>query len=269
MQKLLGKVALLTGAASGIGRECAINLANRGASIVIADLNMEAAQKAADEINQLISEAKSDTKQRAIAVSMDVSSQEAVNAGVEKAISELVSIDILLSNAGIQIVSPIEDFKFEDWQKIINIHLNGAFLTTQAVIKHMYASGKGGSIIYTGSVHSHEGSKLKSAYCAAKHGILGLSKVVAKEGAEKNVRSYVVCPGFVKTPLVEKQIPEQAKELGISEDEVVNNVMLRDTFDGQFTTTGDVAEVVSFLAEFETNALSGQSFVVSHGWFMQ
>lgn len=269
MQKLLGKVALLTGAASGIGRECAINLANRGASIVIADLNMEAAQKAADEINQLISEAKSDTKQRAIAVAMDVSSQEAVNAGVEKAISELGSIDILLSNAGIQIVSPIEDFKFEDWQKIINIHLNGAFLTTQAVIKHMYASGKGGSIIYTGSVHSHEGSKLKSAYCAAKHGILGLSKVVAKEGAEKNVRSYVVCPGFVKTPLVEKQIPEQAKELGISEDEVVKNVMLRDTFDGQFTTTGDVAEVVSFLAEFETNALSGQSFVVSHGWFMQ
>jgi 3-hydroxybutyrate dehydrogenase len=271
MQKLLGKVALLTGAASGIGKECAIDLAKRGASVVIADLNLEAAQKAADEINQLISKTNESTEfnQKAIAIGMDVSNQEAVNQGVEKAVEQLGSIDILLSNAGIQIVSPIEDFKFEDWQKIINIHLNGAFLTTQAVIKHMYSSGRGGSIIYTGSVHSHEGSKLKSAYCAAKHGILGLSKVVAKEGATRNVRSYVVCPGFVKTPLVEKQIPEQAKELGISEEDVVKNVMLKDTFDGEFTTTGDVAEVVSFLAEFETNALSGQSFVVSHGWFMQ
>lgn len=270
MQKLLGKVALLTGAASGIGRECAITLAKRGASIVIADLNLQAAQDAANKINEIIkNNNQENTAQKAIAVEMDVSSQEAVNAGVEKAVSELGSVDILLSNAGIQIVSPIEQFKYEDWQKIINIHLNGAFLTTQAVIRHMYASGKGGSIIYTGSVHSHEGSKLKSAYCAAKHGILGLSKVVAKEGAEKNVRSYVVCPGFVKTPLVEKQIPEQAKELGISEEDVVKNIMLKDTFDGEFTTTDDVANVVAFLAEFETAALSGQSFVVSHGWFMQ
>lgn len=269
MKKLLGKVALLTGAASGIGKECAVNLAKRGASIVIADLNLDAAQKVADEINQLILSDDANSKQKAIAVKMDVSSQEAVNTGVDKAISQLGGVDILLSNAGIQIVSPVDQFKFDDWKKIIDIHLNGAFLTTQAVLKHMYESGKGGSIIYTGSVHSHEGSKLKSAYCAAKHGILGLSKVVAKEGATRNVRSYVVCPGFVKTPLVEKQIPEQARELGISEEDVVKNVMLKETFDGEFTTTDDVANVVAFLAEFETTALSGQSFVVSHGWFMQ
>jgi 3-hydroxybutyrate dehydrogenase len=132
----------------------------------------------------------------------------------------------------------------------------------------MYAAG-GGTIIYIGSVHSKEASLLKGAYVAAKHGLVGLCRVVAKEGAKHGVRANVVCPSFVRTPLVDKQIPEQAKALGISEAEVVRNVMLRETVDGEFTTTADVADAALFFAAAKTNALTGQSLVVSHGWFME
>jgi 3-hydroxybutyrate dehydrogenase len=256
-----GKVALVTGAASGIGEQCARKLAEDGAAVVIADLNLGAAQAVADSINA--------AGGKAIAVTMDVTSETAVNEGIEKTVAELGSIDILVSNAGIQIVHPVEDYPYEDWKKMLAIHLDGAFLTTKAAIKHMYAGGKGGSIIYMGSVHSHEASKLKSAYVTAKHGLLGLARVVAKEGGSRGVRTNVVCPGFVRTPLVDRQIPEQAKALGISEAEVVKNVMLKETVDGEFTTVADVANTVAFLAGMESNALTGQSVVVSHGWFMQ
>jgi 3-hydroxybutyrate dehydrogenase len=199
---------------------------------------------------------------------MDVTSEEAVNSGIERAVKELGSIDVLVSNAGIQIVAPIEEYAFSDWKKMLAIHLDGAFLTTRAAIRHMYAGGKGGSIVYMGSVHSHEASKLKSAYVTAKHGLLGLARVVAKEGGPRGVRANVVCPGFVRTPLVDKQIPEQAKALGISEADVVKNVMLKETVDGEFTTVEDVANTVAFLAGFESSALTGQSVIVSHGWSM-
>jgi 3-hydroxybutyrate dehydrogenase len=148
------------------------------------------------------------------------------------------------------------------------IHGDGAFLTTKAAYKFMKSSGRGGKIVYMGSVHSHEGSKLKSAYVFAKHGLIGLSKVIAKEGAQYNIHSYVVCPGFVMTPLVQKQIPEQAKALGISEEDVIKTVMLKETVDGKFTTVEDVANLVNYLAQ-EPGALTGQSFNVSHGWCMQ
>lgn len=257
---LKNKVALITGAASGIGRECALKLASQGATIVIADLNQAAADKVAEEIKQ--------AGGKAMGVVMDVTDEAAVNAGTDLAAQTFGGIDILVANAGIQIVHPIEDFPFADWKKIIAIHLDGSFLTTKAAIKHMYAGGKGGSIIYMGSVHSHEASRLKAAYVAAKHGILGLARVVAKEGGPKGVRANVVCPGFVRTPLVDKQIPEQAAALKITEAEVIKNVMLKDTVDGEFTTTEDVANVVAFLAGFESSALTGQSVVVSHGWSM-
>jgi 3-hydroxybutyrate dehydrogenase len=256
-----GKVALITGAASGIGAECARLLAQKGATVVIADLNLDKAKEVADAIES--------SGGKALAVAMDVTSEDAVNAGVETAIAKLGRIDVLVSNAGIQIVAPIEEYAFSDWKKMLAIHLDGAFLTTKAVVKHMYASGNGGSIIYMGSVHSHEASKLKSAYVTAKHGLLGLARVIAKEGGPRNVRANVVCPGFVRTPLVDKQIPEQAQALHISEEDVVRNVMLKDTVDGEFTSVEDVANTVAFLAGMETNALTGQSIVVSHGWFMQ
>ena len=176
---------------------------------------------------------------------------------------------MLVSNAGIQHIAPVVELALDQWRKLLAIHLDGAFLTTRACLRHMAHSGRGGSIIYMGSVHSKEASPLKAPYVTAKHGLIGLCKVVAKEGAAHGVRANVVCPGFVRTPLVEKQIPEQAKELGISEQEVIKNVMLKETVDGEFTTTEDVAEVTLFLAAFPTNALTGQSIVVSHGWFMQ
>ena len=258
---LKGKVALVTGAASGIGRECVLNMAAKGAKVVIADLSLEKGNLVVDEIKKAGGEA--------MAVAMDVGDVAQVNAGIDACVKAFGGIDILVSNAGIQIVYPIEEFPFADWKKLLSIHLDGAFLTTQAAIKHMYAAGKGGKIIYMGSVHSHEASKLKSAYVTAKHGLLGLARVVAKEGGPHGVSANVVCPGFVRTPLVEKQIPEQAAELHITEDEVIKNVMLKDTVDGQFTTVDDIAETVAFLAGTETNAITGQSIIVSHGWFMQ
>ena len=200
---------------------------------------------------------------------MDVTNEQQVDAGVARTVEHFGKIDILVSNAGIQIVAPIDEFEFASWKKLLSIHLDGAFLTTRAVLRHMYKQGTGGSIIYMGSVHSKEASVLKAPYVTAKHGLIGLAKVVAKEGAKHGVRANVICPGFVRTPLVDKQIPEQAKELGISEAEVIKNVMLKETVDGEFTTVADVAETAVFFASFESNALTGQSLVVSHGWFMQ
>ncbi|NPT60151.1 3-hydroxybutyrate dehydrogenase [Paraburkholderia elongata] len=257
---LNNKVAVVTGAASGIGEQCARKLASLGAAVVIADLNLENAQKVASSIIE--------AGGKALAVAMDVTNEDAVNRGIERVVEEFGGIDVLVSNAGIQIVNPIEEYAFADWKKMLAIHLDGAFLTTRAAIRHMYAAGRGGSIVYMGSVHSHEASKLKSAYVTAKHGLLGLARVVAKEGGPRGVRANVVCPGFVRTPLVDKQIPEQAKALGISEADVVKNVMLKETVDGEFTTVEDVANTVAFLAGFESAALTGQSIIVSHGWSM-
>ena len=259
MARFTNQVAIITGSASGIGRQIATRMAAEGAAVVIADLNLAAAEATAKELGA--------TGARTLAVAMDVTNEEQVEAGVAKTMATFGGIDVLVSNAGIQIVKPLHEFPFADWKKLLSIHLDGAFLTTRACLKHMYAA-KRGSVVYIGSVHSKEASKLKAPYVTAKHGLLGLCRVLAKEGAEYNVRSNVVCPGFVRTPLVEKQIPEQAKTLGISETDVVKKVMLGETVDGEFTTTDDVAEAVMFYAGFPTNALTGQSMVVSHGWFM-
>ena len=256
--KLDGKVALITGAASGIGHAIAKRYVEAGGRVGIADLNADGATQAAKELG--------DAK-RAIEIGMDVSKEDQVNAGVEQIVKTFGRVDILVSNAGVQMVFPIEEFPFADWKKLIAIHLDGAFLTTKACVKHMYRQNAG-ALIYMGSVHSHEASPLKSAYVAAKHGILGLARVMAKEGAKHNVRANVICPGFVKTPLVEKQIPEQAKELGISEERVVKEIMLAETVDHEFTTVEDIADLALFLAAFKTNALTGQSIVISHGWHM-
>jgi 3-hydroxybutyrate dehydrogenase len=200
---------------------------------------------------------------------MNVTDEAQVDAGMDKAVAAFGHVDILVSNAGIQTVAPLDQFDFAKWKQLLAIHLDGAFLATRAALRIMYKQGTGGSIIYLGSVHSKEASVLKAPYVTAKHGLIGLAKVVAKEGAAHRVRANVICPGFVRTPLVDKQIPEQAKELGISEAEVIKNVMLKDTVDGEFTTVEDVAACALFFADFETNALTGQSLVVSHGWFMQ
>jgi 3-hydroxybutyrate dehydrogenase len=259
--QLKDKVAVITGAASGIGKEMAIEFARAGAKVAIADLMLEPATATANEISSSGASAK--------AVAMDVSDETQVERGIAEVIAAYGTVDILISNAGIQIVSPLVDFTFDNWRKLLAIHLDGGFLTTRACMRQMIKAGNGGVILYMGSVHSHEASPLKAPYVAAKHGLLGLARVVAKEGAKDNIRANVICPGFVRTPLVDKQIPEQAKELHISEADVIKNVMLKETIDGEFTTTEDVARTALFLASFPSNALSGQSIIVSHGWHMQ
>lgn len=260
MARFDGRVGIITGAASGIGKDIALRLAAEGGIPVIADLNLDAAQATAEEIKA--------RGRDAFAVAMNVTDEAQVNQGVADTVARYGKVDILVSNAGIQIVAPLVDFPFDQWKKLLAIHLDGAFLTTKACLKHMYSANYG-RVIYMGSVHSQEASKLKAPYVTAKHGLIGLARVLAKEGAEHNVTANVVCPGFVLTPLVQKQIPEQAKELGITEDEVVRNVMLKETVDGQFTTVDDVADAVLFFAAHSNNALTGQSLVVSHGWHMQ
>jgi 3-hydroxybutyrate dehydrogenase len=259
--RLKDKIAIVTGAASGIGKDIAETYAREGAKVAIADLKIEAANAAADAIKK--------AGGTAMGVAMDVTNEQQVDTGVAAVVSAWGGVDVLVSNAGIQIISPVVDLSLGDWKKMLAIHLDGAFLTTRACLKQMYKSGCGGSVIYMGSVHSKEASPLKAPYVTAKHGLIGLCKTVAKEGAKYGVRANVICPGFVRTPLVDKQIPEQAKELGISEEDVIKKVMLKETVDGEFTTVDDVAQLALFLAAFPTNALTGQSVIVSHGWNMQ
>lgn len=253
------KTALITGAASGIGKACAQRMAQEQYNVVIADLNIKAAENVAKSLQ--------DHGFFAIAVKMDVTNEQEVIEGFDKAIEAFGSCDLVMSNAGVQIVHPFDEFPFEDWKKMMAIHSDGAFLVSREAFRRMKKSGKGGHIVFTGSVQSFVGSKLKQPYNFAKHGVVGLAKSVAREGAEYGIYTYTICPSFIKTPLVEKQIPEQARDLGISQEDVVKNIMLRDTVDGEFTTIEDVANTLAFLAK-DNGALTGQSIRLTHGWAM-
>ena len=254
--RMKDKVAIVTGAASGLGRAIAERYVAEGARVCIADI------RGADDAARALG-------RNAVGVTMDVTDEKQVDDGIARCVEKLGGVDVLVSNAGVQHIAPLVDLKLSDWKRMLAIHLDGAFLTTRACLRRMAQQGRGGTIIYMGSVHSKEASPLKGPYVTAKHGLIGLCKTVAKEGTAIGVRSNAICPGFVRTPLVEKQIPEQARDLGISEEEVVKNVMLKQTVDGLFTTLEDVAEVAVFFAAFPSNALTGQSVVVSHGWHMQ
>lgn len=261
MSRLDGKLAIVTGSASGIGRQIALRFARGGAKVAVADLNLGGAQEVVSEITL--------DGGIATAVAMDVADEAQVDAGVDEVAARLGGVDILVSNAGIQHIAPLVDLSLTDWRKILAVHLDGAFLTTRACLRHMIRQGRGGTVLYIGSVHSVEASPLKAPYVTAKHGLIGLARLVAKEGAVHGVRANVICPGYVRTPLVDRQIPEQARKLGLTEDEVVKTVMLRETIDGEFTTVEDIAEVAVFFAAFPSLALTGQSLLVSHGWHMQ
>ena len=202
---LENKVAIITGAASGIGMEIAALFVREGARVTIADQDQERANAVANDLGG---------HEHAIGIAVDVTDEAEVEACVAKTVAAFGKVDILVSNAGIQTVAPLHEFEFERWKQLLAVHLDGAFLTTRACLREMYKHGRGGSIIYMGSVHSKEASVLKGPYVTAKHGLMGLAKVVAKEGAAHGVRANVICPGFVRTPLVDKQIPEQAKKLG-------------------------------------------------------
>jgi len=257
---LAEQVAVVTGAASGIGEEIARCFAAAGARVAVLDRDAGGARRVASDLSARGLTARAEV--------LDVTDEAQVEATIEAVRRAWGRIDVLVSNAGIQIVAPLEEFAFADWKRLLAVHLDAAFLLTRAVLKPMYAQRRG-SIIYMGSVHSKEASVLKAPYVTAKHGLLGLARVVAKEGAPHGVRANVVCPGAVLTPLVAKQIPEQAQVLGLSEEDVVRQMFLRNTVDGEFTTTVDVAQAVLFFASFASNALTGQSLNVSHGWSMQ
>ena len=255
------QVAVVTGAASGLGREIALAFAREGAKVAVADVNLEGAEAAAVEIER--------AGGAAMAVAMDVTDEKAVDMGIDSVVRAYGGLDVLVSNAGVQHIDPVVELSFDNWRRVIAVHLDGAFLTTRAALRPMYDSGRGGAVIYMGSVHSKDASPLKAPYVAAKHGLLGLCRTVAREGAGRGVRANVICPGFVRTPLVERQIPELAAELGVGEEEIVRDVMLKHTVDGEFTTTADIAEIAVFLAGFSSNALTGQSIIASHGWHME
>ncbi len=259
--QMTNKVVLVTGAASGIGKKIAEKFLREKAIVIIADLDKSKSAATAEELSR--------HGGKAVPLAMDVSQESQVDQGIEEITHQVGPIDVLVSNAGIQHIDPIDKLSLSDWKKMLAVHLDGAFLTTRACLRSMYKNKRGGSIIYIGSVHSKEASPLKAPYVTAKHGLEGLCQVVAKEGAAHNVRANLICPGFVRTPLVDKQIPEQAKKLGISEEKVIKDVMLKETVDGEFTTEDDVANAVFFFASFDSNALTGQSLVVSHGWCMQ
>ncbi len=261
MSRLDGKLAIVTGSASGIGRQIALRFAREGTKVAVADLNLGDAREVVGEITL--------GGGIATAVAMNVTDEAQVEAGVDEVTARLGGVDILVSNAGIQHISPLVELPLADWQKVLAVHLDGAFLTTRACLRQMFRQGRGGTVLYIGSVHSFEASPLKAPYVTAKHGLIGLARLVAKEGAVHGVRANVICPGYVRTPLVDRQIPEQAKVLGLTEEEVVKTVMLRETVDGEFTTTEDIAEVAVFFAAFPSLALTGQSLLVSHGWHMQ
>lgn len=261
MFNVKNKVCLITGAASGIGFGIAEKFAEHGAKIIIADKNLIAAQEATEKLQQKGIES--------LAIGMDVTDEQEVTAGFKKAADHFQTIDILISNAGIQIISPIVDFPLSDWKKLIDVHVHGGFLTAQAAMQQMMEQKTGGAIIFIGSIHASLASLNKSAYVTAKHALLGLTRAIAKEGAPHKIHANMVSPGFVKTPLVEKQIPEQAKALNISEEEVVKKIMLGNTVDGEFTTVEEVANTALFFASFPSAALTGQSLLVTHGWHME
>lgn len=258
---LENKTALITGAGSGLGRAIALNYASHGAAIGVADINTGAAQATVDEITE--------SGGKAMVIAMDVTDEQQVDDGTRELVSQFGHLDILVSNAGTQHIEPIVSMDFADWRKIIAIHLDGAFLTSRAAMRQMVEQQSGGCILLMGSVHSKVASPRKAPYVSAKHGILGLCRTIAKEGAEHGIRANVICPGYVKTPLVEKQIPEQAKNFNITEEQVVKEIMLRDTVDFEFTTTEDITGTALFLAAHPNNALTGQSIIVSHGWHME
>lgn len=216
------KVTLITGGASGLGLGMAKVFAKQGAKVIIADLDLDSSQAVTKELSY-------EYDVETLAVQMDVTNEEQVNAGVDATVEKFGRIDTVINNAGIQIISPIVDFDVSAWRKMMDIHMTGTLIVSQAVMRHMIDLKTGGRIIVVGSVHSVLASKNKAAYVAAKHAQVGFVRALAKEGAQHNISSNLIGPGFVLTPLVEKQIPEQAKELGISEEEVVKNVMLGDT----------------------------------------
>ncbi len=253
MEELRGKVALVTGAASGIGLAIARDLAQHDVRVTLADIDVERGQAAASNI------------QNARFQVADMTSDEAIQSLIEKTISEEGYVDILVNNAGIQHVAPITEFPEAKWKQIIDIMLTAPFLLTKAVLPGMYEQ-KWGRIINIASVHSLRASAFKSAYVSAKHGLLGLTRVTALEAAPYGVTCNAICPSYVRTPLVEKQIADQARIHGIPESEVVEKIMVTEGAIRRLVEPEEVAQFTTFLCGDAASAITGSAQTIDCGW---
>lgn len=248
-----GRAAIVTGAASGIGRAIATDLAAAGARVLFADIDAKAGERVAADFS-------TGGFQRA-----DIAKQADCDALVARAVSDFGGVDILVNNAGLQHVAPVETFPVETWERLVRVMLFGAFYLTRAALPHMYAKGWG-RIVNIASVHGLVASPYKSAYIAAKHGLVGFTKTVALEAAEKGVTVNAVCPSYVRTPLVEKQIADQARVHGISEDAVVRDIMLAPAALKRLLEPSEVAAYVRFLCSDEAGGITGATQVIDAGW---
>jgi 3-hydroxybutyrate dehydrogenase len=242
---LVGRRALITGGASGIGRACAVRLAEAGAEVVVVDRDAEAAKAVAAEV-------------AGTAVAVDLSDLEAVDALD-------LAVDILVNNAGLQHVAPLHEFPVDRFSYILRLMLEAPFRLVRGALPHMYERGWG-RVVNISSVHGLRASPYKSAYVTAKHGLEGLSKVIALEGAEHGVTSNCVNPAYVRTPLVEGQIADQAKAHGLSEDQVVAQVMLAPAAVKRLIEPAEVAEAVAWLCSPSAASVTGTSLVMDGGW---
>ena len=251
------KTALVTGSVSGIGLGIAKDLANQGYKVLISDINLAVAEEVAQSINQSGGDA--------IGFKLDVTIQADIDNLIARADEYNNRIDVLVNNAGIQYVSKLEEFPADKWQLITNVLLVGPAMMTKAVLPLMRANNFG-RIVNIGSLHGLVASPFKSAYVAAKHGIIGFSKVIALETGDQDITINTICPAYVKTPLVEKQIADTAKEHGITEEEVVNNIMLAPMPKKAFIDIEEICGSVSYLASDSAKNMTGQTMVLDGGW---
>lgn len=256
---LSGKTALITGSTSGIGQGIAEAFAAKGCNIVLNGFGDAA------EIERLRAKLAADHQVIVRYDNADMSKGDAITSMMDKAIAEFGSVDILVNNAGIQHVAPIDDFPVEKWEAVVAIDLMSAFYTIRRALQAMKAR-KWGRIINVASAHALVASPYKSAYVAAKHGVAGLTKTVALEVAEQGITVNAVCPGYVLTPLVEKQIPDTAKARGITEQQVIKDVLLAAQPTKQFVTVEQVAALCLFLASDEAASITGAVMPIEGGW---
>jgi 3-hydroxybutyrate dehydrogenase len=247
--ELAGRTALVTGAASGIGRAVALRLAEGGAHVLVLDLDEAGAREVASETGG----------DHLVVDLSDAGSIDALGLGTE------VHADILVNNAGVQHVAAVQDFDPDRFAFIQRLMVEAPFRLARGLLPGMYERGWG-RLVHVSSVHGHRASPFKVAYVAAKHGLEGLSKVIALEAAGTGVTSNTVCPGYVRTPLVEGQIRDQARAHGIAEDEVVDEVLLERTPVKRLVEPEEVADVVGFLCGPGTDSMTGSSFHLDGGW---
>lgn len=259
--KLKDKVAIITGSTSGIGLGMAKGLAAEGAHIILNGFGdaaeIESNRKAIEDMGV-----------SCIYINADMTKPEEISEMVQEAKAKLGSVDIMVNNAGIQTVSPVEDFPPEKWEAIIAINLSSAFYTTRAVVPLMKEQGWG-RIINLASAHGLVASPFKSAYVAAKHGMVGFTKSIALEFAEENITANAICPGYVHTPLVDGQIADTAKARGISEESVIKDVLLKLQATKKFVTVEQLAEMAVFLCSDAAENITGTSLAIDGGWTAQ